>query len=146
MKIKCLHGFFIIEETSIAEVSEFMRDTGLTVVPYGDNYTFDFIADAPEFSLEGMDYLGFTAVANYEGKPWEIFKANGIVYDFIKKELVSLNSIVSQSTIKKAGNKYYANGIVKAGTIATNGKRILDYNLFYSSRRSSWLYSGVGYE
>ena len=67
MKIKCLHGYFIFEETKLGQVSHFMSLFGLGLVPKQDYYTFTDLEDAPDYSVIGGDYLGAVATKTFEG-------------------------------------------------------------------------------
>ncbi len=144
MKIRCLHGFFIFEETSVGQVSDFISLTGLELVPWGKHFTFSFLQNAPDYSIQGADLLGFTATKNFAGKPWEVFEANGVVYDFDAGILKPIASITQTTKISVAGNALYSPGLILPGTL-TDGGRVRDYAAWYSRQRQRFLYSEVSY-
>lgn len=143
MKVRCLHGFFIFEEIKAGEVSDFISYTGLKVSPAGPFFTFDFIAEAPRYSIKGAPYLGFVATATFEGEPWEVFKANGIVYDFTLGVIKPISSIATVVPLKMAGRRFVSNGLILPGSLTEEGKRVKDYAAHYSKETLRWLYSEV---
>ena len=145
MKARCLHGFFIFEETKAGQVSDFMSYTGLILVPRGTYFTFEFLKDAPNYSIEGESYLGFTAIKTFAGEPWEVMKANGIIYDFSTGVLKPLLSVTQLVSIKTAGHRYISNGLILPGSLTDAGMRVTDYAAHYSKETLRWLYSEVTY-
>ena len=146
MRVKCRHGFFIFEETRVGQVSDFMSLTGLKLVPWRDEYTFETLADAPEYSLTGKDLLGIPAVATFEGQPWEVFEANGFVYDFVQDLVVPIASIIQTTRVQRAGNRFISPGLILPGSLTDEG-RVKDYAAWFSRDRSplSWIFTEVGY-
>lgn len=145
MRAKCLHGFFIFEETKVGQVSDFMSMTGLTLVPWRGAYTFEDLVDAPDFSLAGKNYLGVPAIETFEGEPWEILEANQLVYNFNTGSLVAIDSILQQVEITPAGNRLLSNGLILPGSLTAEGDRVRDYSAWFSRDTLRWLYSGVTY-
>jgi hypothetical protein len=145
MKIRCLHGYFIFEETRIGQVSDFMGRFGLDLVPVGPYYTFSDLEDAPKYSLKGKTLLGNVALANFEGEPWEIFEENGLVYDFDKSLVVPIATILAVTTIAQAGNRFVSPGLIIPGSATAGGKRVKDYSAWFSRDTLRFLYSEVAY-
>lgn len=145
MKVKCLHGFFIFEETKVGQVSDFMSLTGLSLVPWRNAYTFEDLADAPDFSLAGKTMLGVAALATFAGEPWEVFEANGFAYNFDTGLVVPIASVVQEVSIQLAGNRYISNGLILPGSLTAEGDRVKDYSAWFSRDTLRWLYSEVGY-
>lgn len=145
MRIKCLHGFFIFQETRVGQISQFMSYSGLTLVPWRDFYTFEDLADAKSYSLEGQDYLGAIATENCEGNPWDIFEANGLVYNFNTGFIVPIASIAQNIQVTLAGNRFLSNGLILPGSITADGSRVKDYSAWFSRNTLRFLYSEVDY-
>lgn len=145
MKIKCQHGFFIFEETKNGQVSDFMARFGFSIVPYGQNYTFDFLSSAPRYSLKNKPLLNVVATKNFEGEPSEVFEANGLVYDFSKDLLVPIISITQIVKIDQAGNKFLSSGLILPGSVTADGERVKDYSAWFSRDTLRFLYSEVTY-
>lgn len=145
LKLKCLHGFFIFQETNIGQMSDFMSLTGLTVVPFGKDFTFEFLADAPDYSLAGKTMLGIPAIKTFAGKPWEIFEANGFIYDFDKGLVRPIELTTDVVSIEAAGNRFVSPGLIMPGSLTADGNRVKDYSAWYYSSRQRWLYSEVSY-
>lgn len=149
MKIRCLHGYFIFEETRVSQVSDFMRYTSLEIVPKGLSFTFEDLENAPRYSIVGKTLsLGKTpipAIASHEGEPWEVFEANQIVYDFVLGTIRPIQSVTAFTEILNAGNRYVSNGLILPGSLTVEGKRVKDYAAWYSRDTKRFLYSEVTY-
>lgn len=145
MRVKCIHGFFIFQETKVGQVSDFMSLTGLELVPWRDAYTFAYLEEAPDFSLAGLELLGVPAIKTFEGEPWEVFEANGFVYDFSLGVIVPIATIVEPISISLAGNRYVSNGLILPGSITDEGEKVKGYSGWFSRDTLRWLYSEVEY-
>ena len=145
MKLRCLHGYFIFEETKVGQVADYVAYSGLQIVPRGTYFTFDFISQALEFSLKSQPYLNLSALVNFEGEPWEVFAANGFVYDFNKAVLVPIESVTQVVSIKQSLNKFVSNGLILPGSLTDGGKRVKDYAAHFSNESLRWVYSEVTY-
>lgn len=145
MRVKCLHGYFIFHETKVGQVSDWMSLTGMRLVPKSDYFTFDDLQDAPSYSINGGPLLSTTAIKTFEGQPWEVFEANGMVYDFTTGEVRPIASTQVRTVVKNAGNRFVSPGLLLPGSLSTTGKRIKDFSGWFSRDRLRWLYSEVSY-
>lgn len=149
MKIRCLHGYFIFEETRPSQVSDFMRFSGLELVPKGEYFTLADLEGAPEYSFKNRPIeIGLTpipATANFAGKPWEVFEANEMVYDFVNGLLRPISAITQLVSIDDAANRYVAHGLILPGSITVEGKRVRDYAAHFSRETQRFLYTEVTY-
>lgn len=145
MKLRCMHGFFIFEEVKVGEVSAFASYTGLLLAPKGPYFTFEALANAPDYSIKGKALLGFTATKTFAGNPWEVFEANGVIYDFTSGTLKPIGSITQKTKINLAGNRFTSPGLILPGSVTDDGKRVKDYAAHFSKERLTWLYSEVSY-
>lgn len=146
MKISCRHGYFIFEETKVGQISDFISWSGLTIVPLPNGtYTFKALENAPRYSLEGKALLDFIALKTFEGEPWEVFEANGVVYDFGKGVVAPILSVTTVTTIRTAGNRFVSPGLILPGSLTAEGLRVKDYAAFFSRDRLTFLYTDVTY-
>lgn len=145
MRISCLHGYFIFQEVRLAQVSDFMSRFGVEIEAIGPYYTFSDLVDAPRYSLKNKDLMGQVAKENFEGEPWEVFAKNGLVYDFDKGLVVPITSVVQQTTIEQAGNRFISPGLILPGSTTVGGKRVRDYSAWYSRDTLKFSYSEVAY-
>ena len=145
MRVRCLHGYFIFNEMRQGQISDFMNLTGLSLVSKDNYYTFEGLEDAPEYSLVGKTLLNLPAIALFEGKPWEVFEANEMVFDFTTGLLVPITSIARIVEIKQAGNMFVSNGLIQPGSLTADGKRVKDYAAWFSRDRLTWHYSEIAY-
>lgn len=146
MEIKCLHGFFKFTEHSVGEVSQLASLFDLDLVLQDDYYTFSTLADAPKYSIIGLEYLGAVATKTFEGEPWQILKENGLIYDFLNDVVVPQLSIVQRVSIDESDFFYMSDGLILPGSVTDDGTRVTDYSAWYSFDEASFKYSEVGYE
>lgn len=145
MKARCLHGYFIFEEIKAGEVSDWASYTGLSLVPRGTYFTFEGLALAPRYSIQGAPLLNLTATKTFEGEPWEVLEANGYAFDFSTGLLKPLLSVTQLVQIKTVGHKFISQGLILPGSVTDDGKRVKDYAAHYSKETLRWLYSEVTY-
>lgn len=146
MKIKCLHGFYIFRNDYAGEISRFCSLTGLDIVPKDDYFTFAFLKDAPDYSFTGKTYLGLPALETYEGKPWEVMEENGFVYDVNAGSLKLIQLITKVVDIEQVGSVYVASGLLQAGSIAKNLKRVKNYSASFDLNDMKFRYNEIEYE
>lgn len=144
MRVRCLHGYFIFEETRVGQVSDFMSYTGLSLVPKGPYYTFESLENAPNYSLAGKELLlGVNAIETFEGPPWEVFEANGMIYDFTTDTLKPILSVAINTQLQASGNRYISPGFLLPGSVIAGGQRIKNFDGYWSRESFRWLYSEV---
>lgn len=135
MKIRCIHGYFIIEEDSTGEVARFMSlYNGIEIVSKGQYFTFSPLLEAFELSIKGTSYVGATSTKTFSGKPWEVMKANGLVYNFNTGKMVLLESITDRAMINRASDYFWTEGLLLPGSLNEQGLRVLDYVAGYDFR------------
>lgn len=145
LKINCLHGYFKFQEQRAGEVSDFISLFGLNLSKQDDFFTFDALVDAPKYSIQGESYLDAIAIENFEGKPWEIFKANELVYNYDTGLVQPLETIVQIVTLSASGNFYLSPGLILPGSITDGGSRIIDYAAWVTIDTMKFKYSEVGF-
>lgn len=144
MKINCLHGYFVFHEERIGEISEFMSLFGLPIVFKDDHFTFEFLADAPDFSIKTAPYLNATAIKTFAGKPWDVMRENSLVYNFDQGLLVPITSIATTAPIKAAGKYFVSPGLIMPGSLMDGGSRVKEYAAWFSTESMRFRYSEVG--
>jgi hypothetical protein len=145
MRIECRHGYFVFEELEAGELSQFSSIYGLDFIYSGDHYTFTDLAGAPNYSLPGGSFLGAPTIVAFEGHPWEVMRANGLIYNFILGAIVPLLSVVQTIRIQLSGNIYISNGMILPGSVTDDGSRVTDYAAFYDGIGGRFQYSEVEY-
>lgn len=145
MKLNCLHGYFIFNETKMAQVSDFMNYTGLPLVSKDDYFTFQGKDSVPEFSLKDAPFMGVIATKNFEGPPWELYEENGFVFNFLTGLMQPITSITQVCQIKAAGDYFVSNGLILPGSVTADGSRVKDYSAWYSRDSQNWRYSEIVY-
>lgn len=145
MKINCLHGYFKFEETKAGEASLFVDLFGLPLVRKHDYLTFADLEEAPEFSIKGKAYLSTTATETFAGHPWEVFRANGFIYDYDKGLVRPIEQITKIVTIAQAGHVWATEGLILPGSLTSNGDRVESYMGWFSGDRMRFIYSEIAY-
>lgn len=149
MKIKCLHGYFIFEETKVAQISDFMRYTDLEIIPVQNHFTFADLELAPEFSIKGkpieIGTAPLPAKVDFAGEPWEVMEANGMVYNFVTQLLQPIQSVTNIVSIDDGGNRFISPGLILPGSLTAEGKRVKDYAAWFSRDTQRFLYTAVAY-
>jgi len=127
------------------EISDFISLSGLSLVSKDDYYTFNSLAAAPEYSIAGQPYLGATATQTFAGKPWEIFRANGLVYDYFTDAVVPIASILERIDLSKADKFYLSNGLILPGSLY-GSDRVKNYTGWFKGSRLNFYYSEVDFD
>lgn len=147
MRIRCLHGFFLFDEDRSGELSDFASLIDFDLVPYGPHgYTFDFLKNAPKHAIAGNTYLGANATTTFEGKPWEIMRENGLIYNFNKGLVEPIESVTKLVEITRAQNYYLSQGLILPGSLTVEGQRVTDYSARFSLDSQVFKYSEVVFE
>lgn len=146
MRIKCLHGYFIFEESKAGQVADLINLFGFALSLKDGYYTFSSLAAAPEFSILGDTYLGALATKTFEGKPWEVMRENGLVYDFSKDQVVPIISVTQPIELSSTNRYFLSNGMILAGSLTDEGSRVKDYAAHYSFELAKFKYSEVSFE
>lgn len=146
MQIRCDHGYFRFRERKPGQLSDFMSLFGLDLVAVGDYYTFDTLSEAPNFSIAGSDYLEEPAIVNFQGKPWEVMRANSFIYDFTADEIYNIDLVTTLLTIDQAANYFLSPGLILPGSLKSDGTRVTDYSAWYLFDSQKFKYSEILYE
>jgi len=146
MRIECIHGYFRFFETNVGQISRFMSLFGLEIERNGDHFTFSDLVDAPNYSILGGTFLGIPTIKTFEGPPWEVMRANRLVYDFNIGLIRPIDTVIQPVELEDAGNYYLTTGMILPGSITDDGSRVTDYAAFYSGDRASFKYSEITYE
>lgn len=143
MKIKCLHGYFVFEESRAGEASDFSSLFGLELVRKADYFTFADLEDAPEYTIKGGQLLNTIATKTFEGPPGEVFRKNGVVYNYDTGLLVPISSVTTMVQVYNAGNFYVSPGLIFPGSLTDGGLRVTDYAAWFSTDTLKFKYSEV---
>lgn len=146
MRVECIHGYFKFIEDAPGQMSDFMSRYGASIARSGDHFTFEFLVDAPTYSLSGGFFLGCPTLFAYAGEPWEVMRANRIVYDFSKNLVVPIDTVIATPEIEAAGDFYMSSGMILPGSLTDAGSRVKDYSAHFSERRQNFIYSEIGYD
>lgn len=146
MLVECIHGYFKFSETSVGQISRFMSLFGLEVERKEDHFTFSDLVDAPNYSIAGGTFLGIPTIKTFEGPPWEVMRANRLVYDFNIGLVRPIDTVTQILKLESSSNYFLTTGMILPGSITDDGGRVTDYAAFYSSDRATFKYSEITYE
>lgn len=146
LKINCLHGFYIFEESEPGQISRFVTLFGLSLAKWRHAFTFEALAEAPEFAISGQSYLGAAVLNTHAGEPWQIMKANGLIYNFGSGELMQKALIKTIADLDQSGPYFVSSGLILPGSLLKDGRKIHSYNAHFSFNTLRFRYSGVDYD
>lgn len=146
MRIDCLNGYFKITEAYAGDAARFSRLFSVKLVRVEDFITFEGLKDCPEYSVKGSSFLGATATATYAGKPWEVFKANGFVYNFQTGLIIPAAQVVTRVALYQSLNYYFTQGLLLPGSILFEGQKVSSYLCRFSFGDNSFKYSEVSFD
>lgn len=144
MRIECNHGYFKFWEDKVGQVSDFISRYGLAIEFFNGDFIFSDLVDAPDFSIKGGTFLGCPTTETFEGHPWEVMRANRIVYDFSTGRVVPIDTILQTVKLKAYGNFFRASGMIIPGSVMEDGSRVTDYAAHFQN--PDFKYSAVDYE
>lgn len=129
MRVLCRHGHFAFYPHRPWDIAQFCSYFELSLEREGDYYTFPDLLDAPDFSLAAKPYLATPAIKTYEGKPWEIFRENGLVYNFNTGLVVPKAAIVETVELKQCDFFYLSSTpLIVPGSRDGTGNQVLSYD------------------
>lgn len=146
MRFRCQHGYFFFEEERPGEMSTFVSTTGFDLVAFENYYTFTGLVDAPDFSLKGGAYLDAIATKTFEGKPWEVMRQNGLVYDFTKELVVPIATVVSQLVLNEGPEYFFSDFFLIPGSRNASGQKVTSYSGIARADTTKFRYTEVGYD
>ncbi len=146
MRVNCLHGYFIFKETYAGEVSEFMALTKMDLSLVDDYFTFSDLVDAKNYSVAGNPYLSGTATKTCEGRPWQVMRKNGLVYDFKASAVVPIIGVTQFIELQGTENYFLSGGLILPGSVMNDGSRVTDYSAWFNFDLMKFKYSDVTHE
>jgi hypothetical protein len=97
MRIVCEKGFYKFYPDEIVELRRFVDKYGVDLVECEDFFTFEVLANLPNFSFKGQPYSGaILGVENYAAKKEEVMAINGFAYQQQIKGLAPTSLISGQ--------------------------------------------------
>lgn len=146
MRVNCISGYFIFDETKAGQISAFASRYGFEIVRNKNHFTFSSLADAPRFAVAGGTWLDAPITVTCEGEPWDIMRLNGLVYNFILDQVVPIPTVTQLLFLSSAANYYFSSGLILPASIRDDGKRVTDYAGWFLHDSARFKYSEVSYE
>lgn len=133
MRILVRHGHFAFFPQDSREISRYAKFFGEEMVREGSYYTFANLADAPSFSIKGMPWMGLVATATFEGKPWDIMRENGFVYNVALGSVVAKDDITGAVSLPRSDNFFISpTPLFQPGKTDLVGNAILSYDAIWN--------------
>lgn len=133
MRVLCRHGHMSFYPEAAGDLSMFCNYFGSELVREDDFWTFERLQNAPSYSIKGNPYLGKTAKVSYAGRPWEVMKANDMVFNIQTGEMAD-KSEISVAPINPPRVAFYFVSdvpLIQPGTLHVSGRRILSYDGYF---------------
>lgn len=93
MKVICERGYYKFFPDSANEIAVFENIIGRTLVSVGNYYTFEKLANLPNYSIQGQEYGGIKAIKNYSGKIEDVFYENRLKYNIQDDKIESSDNL-----------------------------------------------------
>lgn len=146
MRILCRHGHYAFYPDYASELAEFCQHFEITLEREDDFYTFPQLIGLADYSLKTLVYKDLPATKTFEGKPWEVMRENGFVFNLSLNKLFPRQSITSILTPVQTGGFISVDvPIVQAGSLVPTGNRIVDYDAFFVEEYKQLKIMGVKY-
>jgi len=131
IRIICNHGFYRFFPQHADEIALFNSYFDSSLALSKDFYTFPELKEFPEYSLAGLPLGVIPAVKSCEGRPWEILKSNGMVYN-IGASAITLKEAITFVTKLELSGYYFLTQqpMIQAGALLTNGQRVLSFDAY----------------
>ncbi len=148
MKVRCVHGYFFFEEPRAGDISAFCSTYGFDLVPVDWYYTFEKLAEAPDFSFKNLKYIDDTAIATetFAGKPWDVMRKNRLIYDFTDDTVKLIDTVIVSLAIDNAASYFYSTGLILPGSMDSLGQRVTDFSGHFPSDAVKFRYTEIGYD
>ncbi len=148
MRVRCLHGYFMFEESRAGDLSRFQSLYGFSFAPKDTYYTFEHLFEAEDYSIKGVPYMDTLDIAidTYQGKPWDVMRANKLVYDFSTDSIKPIASVVTFAKLYTANNYFFSEGLLLPGSINSAGQRVTDYTAYFVHDALKFRYTEVLYD
>ena len=127
MRIECLHGFFKFKPERVSDASKLNGLLNANLVKRDDYFTFARLQDAPNYTLKGKLYLDTLSEVTFEGNPWDVMRANKIVFDFASNLSVLTSAVTASVTLNKGRFNFIQDGLIVPGSLTPDG-RIISYS------------------
>lgn len=130
MRVLCRHGHFAFYPRKSSDLNRFAQSFGVDLVREEDYYTFKGLAGAPDYSLALKPYMNLLpAIKTYAGKPWEVMRENGFVFNVALGLVVPKLSIIGLADINQVGFYFVTNvPLLQPGVRTILGRQILSYS------------------
>lgn len=133
----------MFEEQRSGEIARFSTMTNASMVAKQNYYTFEFLKDAPDYSIPGVPYLGVNPISFYEAAPWDVMRQNGIVYDYVNNVARLISSVTNYVKIGQGTNYFLVDGLIMPGSIKDDGTRVTDYSAWFLFDTMQFRYSEI---
>ena len=132
MRVLCRSGYYSFYPRNERDISRVCSFYKIELVLNNDHYTFESLKDLETYSIRGNLYSNALATKTVSGQPWEVMKANDLVYSIFLDKLVPKLSITLVAEIKE-GNFYYISnsGLLQSGSFNSLGKKITSFDAEY---------------
>lgn len=140
MRVLCRHGHLAFYPRRASDVARYIRFFETEMERLEDFYTFPELVEAEHFSIAGRSYLGLVATVTFEGRPWDVMRENGFVFDVTKRKLVRLASVSLTVELPLSDHYYIAPPLVQPGSRDRSGRKILSYDGEYADGEFTRLY------
>lgn len=131
MRIICENGFYKFFPDIISELRRFIDKYGVDLVECEDFFTFEVLANLPNFSFIGQNYSGIIpGVVNYAAKREKVMAANGFTYHQAIKGLAPISLFTPANRMDYSFSNYIIMDSLPQAYFSDGGGVITGFNGF----------------
>lgn len=135
MRVLCRHGHYAFFPQIDEDIGRFSIVFDRPLFRVQDYFTFEGLKDFPDYSLASETFGGLPFTKTFEGFPWEVMEQNLWVYHLSAKKLVLRETINAVVELPTTGKMVLApSPLMQAGCLNPNGKRLVSYDGFFSTK------------
>ena len=146
MRLSCEKGFYKFFPFFVGEIKLWQAKNESKLIKVKDYWTFESLANLPNYSFKGHSLAGLTATANYAGRPEDVLSKNNLTYN------VKLGKITSRDDVKLQ-RLTYANGaymtfasLPQAYALDEGLQQVTGFDLFIDVRLNTYKLERFNYE
>ena len=146
MIIECLNGYYKFFPRSSNELSKFSNLFSISITRVDDYYTFEYLKDALNYSIEGKNYLNLTASKTCEGEIKDVFRLNNFVFDYVSNSLVLKSQIEDALMLKQGTFHFVSDKLYRAGSLYPSGEKLTGFGCMFNFENRMFNYYWFSYE
>lgn len=147
MKLICNNGFYKFYPDFVGEIKLFENKNGIKLYRRRDYWTFEALAEFPNYSLKGQLVYGLNpALVNYAGLPEEVMAKNKLTFN-VSLATITPRAMVMINRLNYAGGAFFSfPELPQAFALDANLANITGFEAFVDVRLNNYKVERFFYE